>query len=44
MNDNNCEMLSEIIYRKVNLIELYISWNNISSNGGELLFNHMQDN
>ena len=35
----SCEIISDIIYRKNNIIELYLHWNRINSKGSELLFN-----
>jgi hypothetical protein len=37
-------MISDMIYRKNNIHEIYLHWNRITSKGSELIFNQLQDN
>lgn len=35
VTDENCDIISDIILRKRNLIELYLHWNKMTHKGGE---------
>ena len=43
MTDFSCELIADVIYRKISLTELYFHWNRISTLGAELIFNQLQD-
>jgi Ran GTPase-activating protein (RanGAP) involved in mRNA processing and transport len=39
ISDTSCEIISEVIYRKINIREIYLHWNRITTKGGEFIFN-----
>lgn len=41
LTDSSSDLISEVIYRKSNLTEMYLHWNRISKKGAELIFNQL---
>jgi hypothetical protein len=39
ITDVSSEMISEVIYRKNNMREIYLHWNRITTKGAEFIFN-----
>lgn len=44
ITDASCEPISDVIYRKNNMQEIYLHWNRINNKGADLIFNQLQDN
>lgn len=44
ITEGSCELISEVVYRKSNILEIYLHWNRISHKGSDLIFNQLQDN
>lgn len=41
ITETSCELISDVIYRKNNMLEIYLHWNRINNRGSELIFNQL---
>lgn len=39
ITEASCELISDVIYKKKNILEIYLHWNRINNKGSDLIFN-----